>query len=468
MVRTRQIIRAIRKSLVVGAIFLVLGILPVRAESVVGIGDPLLPGAGNPGYDVLHYAVDLNILSVETGEMSATTTIALVPDRALQNFNLDFSRLDISSITVNDSAADFTYIPDELTITPAHPLAAGEIANVQIEYAGMPRQSINPIIGAGGYTVYDGGIYVAGQPNSATSFIPVNDHPRDKATYHMTITVPEPYLAVSNGVLERETDNGDTTTYAYAMNDPMASYLVTLAVGEFDVYPQTGPGDLPMRTYVPADADSSVTGAFKRQGEMIEYFETLFGPYPFETAGGIVVDNPRMGFALETQALPIYSLGMVEFVGELVVAHEMAHQWFGNSVSVENWDDIWLNEGFASYAEALWVEYIDGGAAFRSYLRDFYMTARRSDVLPGAPTLTSLFDGAVYHRGALTLHALRVQVGDEVFFDILRTYSEEFRYGNAATEDFIAIAERVSGQDLGELFDAWLFGELPSRGSLGI
>jgi aminopeptidase N len=166
--------------------------------------------------------------------------------------------------------------------------------------------------------------------------------------------------------------------------------------------------------------------------------------------------------------MPIYSTSIVEFVGELVVVHEIAHQWFGNSLSIYAWDDIWLNEGFASYAEALWVEYVDGGAAFRQYLRDFYSTARRSRVLPGMPTLLTIFDGAIYHRGALTLHALRMRVGDEVFFDILRTYATEFRYSNVTTEDFIAIAERVSGESLGELFDAWLFGELPSRASLGI
>ena len=457
-----------RKILVASAMLLLVGILSARAQSVVGIGDPLLPAAGNPGYDVQHYAIDLNILSLETGEMTATTEITLLPHTALRRFNLDFSPLDITSLTVDDAPADFAYDDGELTITPAEPLTEGQAADVRIVYEGIPRQDINPAIGAGGYTVYEDGIYVAGQPNSATTFVPVNDHPSDKATYDITITVPEPYLAVSNGVLESERDNGDTTTYVYAMNDPMASYLLTLAVGEFDVYPQTGPDDLPMRTYIPPDADSSIAGAFKRQGEMIEYFETLFGAYPFETAGGIVVDNPRMGFALETQTLPIYSLGMVEFAGELVVVHELAHQWFGNSVSVENWQDIWLNEGFASYAEALWVEYIDGGAALRGYLREFYSTAQGSRVLPGAPSLATLFDGAVYHRGALTLHALRERVGDDVFFDILRAYADEFRYGNASTEDFIAVAERVSGQSLGALFDAWLFGELPSRASIGI
>jgi aminopeptidase N len=457
-------------SLVRGFVLLVALVVVPRAsaQSVVGIGDPLLPAAGNPGYDVQHYAIDLNILSVETGELTATTEITLLPEMTLRRFNLDFSSLDITSLTVKDAPAEFDFDDGELTITPAEPLTEGQNADVRIEYEGTPRQDRNPIIGAGGYTVYEDGIYVAGQPNSAATFVPVNDHPSDKATYSITITVPEPYLAVSNGVLESEVDNGDTTTYVYAMNDPMATYLMTLAVGEFDVYPQTGPDDLPMRTYVPPGADPDIAGAFKRQGEMIEYFETLFGSYPFETAGGIVVDNPRMGFALETQTLPIYSLSMVDFVGELVVVHELAHQWFGNSVSVENWQDIWLNEGFASYAEALWVEYIDGGAALRGYLLDFYQTARQSDVLPGAPTLSTLFDGAVYHRGALTLHALRERAGDEVFFDILRAYADEFRYGNASTEDFVTVAERVSGQSLGALFDAWLFGELPSHASIGI
>jgi aminopeptidase N len=457
----------VRKFLCVG-LFALLSVLPAGAQDVVGLGDPLLPTAGNPGYDVLHYAINLDILDVETGELRATTTVELVAATELPRFNLDFSALEISEIIVNDANADFAYADGELTITPAQPLRSGQNADVRIAYGGIPRPIGNPMIGASGYIVYDDGIYVAGQPNSATSFIPVNDHPRDKATYDITITVPEPYLAISNGTLEQETDNGSTTTYRYVMNEPMASYLITLAVGEFAVYPQTGPGDLPMRTYIPLDADPSVSGAFKRQGEIIEYLETLFGDYPFDSAGGVVVDDPTMGFALETQTMPIYSTSIVEFVGELVVVHEIAHQWFGNSLSVYAWDDIWLNEGFASYAEALWVEYVDGGAAFRQYLRDFYNTARWSRVLPGMPTLQTIFDGAIYHRGALTLHALRMRVGDEVFFDILRTYATEFRYSNVTTEDFIAIAERVSGESLGPLFDEWLFGELPSRASLGI
>jgi aminopeptidase N len=439
-----------------------------QAQTAVGIGDPMLPAAGNPGYDVLHYEIDLTIESVETGALSAVMQVTFVAQQPLRRFNLDFSPLTIDEVTVNGAAAGFVYAAGELTITPAQPLRAGQDVELRIAYAGTPNPGSNPYIGLGGYITYEDGIYVAGQPYSAATFIPVNDHPRDKATYLIRITVPAPYMAVSNGVLEQTIDDGDTFTYVWAMNEPMASYLLTLAVGQFETYEQTGPNGLPINTYLPPNADARIIAAFKRQAQMIAHFEELFGEYPFETAGGIVIDSPTMGFALETQSIPIYGTGIVTYAGELVVAHEIAHQWFGNSVSVYSWQNIWLNEGFASYAEALWTEHVDGAAAFRQTLRGFYETARRSRVLPGAPTLTTLFDGAIYHRGALTLHALRLRVGDERFFEILRTYTAEFRGGNATTEDFIAVASRVSGMELSGLFDDWLFGQLPSRASLGL
>jgi aminopeptidase N len=448
---------------------LALAFMPVlAAPPISGLGDPLLPYAGNGGYDVQHYTLDIEVTSVEDGDIQATTTIELLATADMATFHLDFTRLDINSIEVDGDEAAFDYDDGELMITPDEPLEAGEEYTVAIEYEGNPERAPNPAIGFGGWTTYRDGIYVAGQPFSATTFIPVNDHPRDKATYTIRVTVAEPYLAISNGLLMDEIDNGDTRTFVWEMNDPMASYLITIAIGEFEVEKQVGVDGLPITNYYPLDAPDYYYEAFARQPQIIDYLSELFGPYPFDSAGGIVIDNPRMGFALETQSIPIYGSIMMEFGGEQVVVHELAHQWFGDSLSLYQWRDIWLNEGFASYAEALWVEHVASERQFRRYLRAFYDTARRSQVLPGNPMINQIFDGAIYHRGALTLHALRVTVGDEVFFEILRTYTERFRYGNVTTRDFIAVCEEVSGQELSALFQTWLFGELPPFSSLGV
>lgn len=434
-----------------------------------GIGDPLLPDAGNLGYDVQHYTLDLTVTDVDDGEMRAATTIEFVATQDVPDFNVDFTDLNILVVQLNDEPTHYDYERGELTILPDAPLETGETYSLMIAYTGDPDRVRNPIIGDSGWTTYSDGIYVAGEPFSATSFMPVNDHPRDKATYTIRVTVPQPYMGVSNGVLIETIEGDDTTTTMWEMRQPMASYLITVGVGEFEVQTQEGEDGLPITNYFPQDANRDIISAFRRQPEIIAFLSEVFGPYPFDTAGSLVVDDPRMGFALETQSLPIYAAGMVEFAQEYVVVHELAHQWFGNSVSLYNWNDIWLNEGFASYAEALWAEYSDGNAAYRRYLREYYTTARFDDTPPGAPGLENLFTGSVYHRGALTLHALRYNVGDELFFDILRAYTERYQYSNATTDDFIAIAEEIADKPLDDLFNDWLFGDdLPSLASIGL
>jgi aminopeptidase N len=433
-----------------------------------GLGDPLIPQAGNPGYDVQHYTLDLSVLSVESGAINAMTTIELLATQNLSSFFVDFGDFTIERLLLNGQPARFAYAEGELRVLPEAPLTAGERYVLLIDYRGQPEPTINPMLGETGWTVYEDGIYLAGQPFSATSIMPVNDHPRDKATYTVRITVPRPYTAVSNGLLLETQPVGGARTYTYDMRQPMASYLLTIVIGAFDVQVQEGVDGLPIHNYFPPDAPDYVAEAFTNQPQILAFLSARFGPYPFESAGSIVVDDPEMGFALETQSIPIYSAGMTRFAGEQVVVHELAHQWFGNSISLTNWSDLWLNEGFASYAEALWVEHTDGEAAFKRYLNRFYLTARMSNTLPGAPAFDRLFDGAVYHRGALTLHALRYTVGDEAFFDILRAYTDRYQYSNATTADFITISEEIAQVSLGNLFETWLLGSLPPRSAIGL
>ena len=303
------------------------------------------------------------------------------------------------------------------------------------------------------------------EPDGAASFFPTNDHPLDKASYTFRVTVPEPFEVAANGVLTETIDNGDTNTFLFEARDPMASYLTTINIDEFDVETMESESGTPIRNYYATGLPEEVRRPFARQGEMLAYFGELFGPYPFEIYGSLVLDVP-IGAALETQTLSIYGLDMiaVNYVDstELVVAHELAHQWFGDSVSVADWKDIWLNEGFATYAEGLWVEHRDGRAALDEWIKSRYLelVGMRAGVTPpGRPTARSLFNGGVYYWGGMALHALRLEVGDEVFFEILQTYHERYSGSNATTDGFIAIAENVSGKDLQTFFANWLYNE---------
>jgi aminopeptidase N len=536
-----------------------------------GIGDPYYPLLGNSGYDVQHYTLDLD-LDVAGGSIAAgAATVEAVALAHLCSFNLDFRGLEIDAITVNEETAKFRRHGGELTIEPAIPLAPGEPFTVEVAYHGKPVGNEAPTLGGlvldvlGGVfgigaaaqkpnpaagEQYGSGwwsgremIFIAGEPAGAESWYPVNGHPADKATYTLRLTVPKPYAVVANGLLIETIASDSATTTVWESRDPMASYLVTLHAGRLDIDVREGPHGLPIRTVFAGSISEGQRAMFDRLPEMIAYFASVFGPYPFESVGGTVVGAPIL-FALETQTLPIY--GELPLAGatltreerdamELLVAHETAHQWFGNAVTPLRWQDIWLNEGFATYAQILWLEQSQGVVArnhqiarmyaaqaalnpfqdpaqlaalnaadviagyqqfnrrfLRSSISGRFLSDYRSGLgaaaeaeleaisgeaglaqlaalgvdealFPGAAPRTSdpgpanLFSPAiVYDRGALTLHALRLRVGDEVFYTIVREWTGRYHNGNATTEDFVALAEEVSGESLGDFFSAWL------------
>lgn len=441
------------------------GAAGVQEPGAAGIGDPYFETLGNGGYDAQHYTLDLTV-DMDENFISGTVTMDALATQDLSVFNLDFLGFQISEISVNQLPAKYLRKERELSITPSEPLVDGDLFTVAVTYSGVPGQNVEGLnVFSAGWTRYRTGVYVAGEPAGASRWYPVNDHPRDKATYTFRITVPEPYVVAANGLLQDTIDNGDTTTYMWAMNQPMASYLATVNIADFVLHTQDG--SVPIRNYFPARLAETAPAVFERTPEMIAYFSEIFGPYPFD-AYGVVMADTSLFFALETQSLSLFGAEVVPNAitnaiprwstgVENVVAHELAHQWFGNSVSPANWQDIWLNEGFASYASALWIEHTQGQAAFEAEMQSYYDVIDNRDYSPGAPPPGDLFNRGVYLQGAWTLHALRLEVGDEAFFAILRIYYDRFKYANASTADFIAVAEEVSGQDLSALFDAWLF-----------
>jgi len=426
------------------------------APGAEGVGDSYFPTYGNGGYDVAGYALKLRY-DPSDDRLEGTATITAKATQNLSRFNLDYRGPAVSAVTVDGAAATQKVESDELVVTPPAGLPEGATFTTVVTYAGVPQPITSPELGTGGWLATPKGAIALGQPESASSWFPVNDHPSDKATYALEMTVPSALAVLSNGVQGEKSDAGaGWTTWRWTESSPMASYLTTVVIGDFRVSETTHRGR-PLVTGVDASlpAGGAADRAMARTGEIADFLETQFGPYPFDAYGGIVVADDRIGYALETQSRPVYGDTFFRTgTNEWVVAHELAHQWFGDSVSLAAWKDIWLNEGFATYAEWLWSEH-DGGLPVQTAFDREYASTSWTDPSYD-PGRFAIFGNAVYKRGGLTVHALRMEVGDDAFFEILKTWTSERRDGIATTDDFIALAERVSGKPLREFLMTWL------------
>jgi aminopeptidase N len=306
---------------------------------------------------------------------------------------------------------------------------------------------------------------VGAEPNGASTWFPSNDHPSDKATYVWRITVPEGVSAVANGRLEWQVTEDGKSTFVWSEDSPMATYLTTVDTGNWVIRTGRTPGGVP--EFVAADpvlpqpspGVDAVDFFFDTSAEAVDFLSQYFGPYPFSSTGAIA-DNATyngtpLGFSLETQTKPVYSAVR----STTTIAHELSHQWFGDSVTPATWDNIWLNEGFATFAEYLWLEHNGTRTAHQSFERDYARAATSSfwQIIVANPQRDTMFASAVYRRGGMTLQALREKIGDDAFFEILKTWTAKYRHGNATTAQFIALSEQISGQDLGAFFQTWLY-----------
>lgn len=426
----------------------------VTGDPATGLGDPYFPDAGNGGYDVAHYDLDLTWLPDEQ-RMEGVATISATATRPLDSVAFDAVDLDVAEVSVDGVAAAAEPVGErDLVVTPQEPLAQGDAFTTAFTYVTSPRtvagaEPIDP-----GWMADGDEVYAVFQPHGAATLFPANDHPSDKATYRFRVTAPDGLDVVANGLLSETVPGDGTTTWVYDAPDPMASYLVQVVIAELAFDESVGPDGLPIRHAFDADVDERLTVPMDRTADVIGFFAELFGPYPFVAYGAVVVDEP-LGFALETQTLSIF--GTDTAGNESIIAHEVAHQWFGNAVSPATWQDIWLSEGFAVYATWLWSEH-EGGAT----VDEAAAAAARStelDLPPADPGAEALFDLSVYDRGALTLHVLRDAIGDEQFFALARTWIARYEGSSASTADFESLAAEVSGEDLTPLFEAWLHTE---------
>ncbi len=420
-----------------------------------GLGDRFFPSAGNGGYDVANYDLKL-AWDPATGVLTGDVSIEAKTLQNLDRFNLDLQGFTVSRLTVNERPAQFTREGQELIITPARRIEAREDLKINVRYSGVPQTIIDPDGALDGWIPTEGGAIALSEPQGSPSWFPANDYPTDKATMTMSMTVPNGLSVLGNGLPEDPKRRGPNTTFVWRERRPMATYLATIAIGKFDVTSGRTSAGIPIINAMDPKLATSSQPSVDRIGEILDWETTILGQYPFESVGSIAVDAPDVGYALETQTRPVFT----SEVDDSTMVHELAHQWLGNSVSLSTWPDIWLNEGFATYFEWLWSER-EGDATPAQIANAAYDRKAASNpfwtVAPGAlPDPTELFTQPAYLRGAMTLQALRTQVGDDAFFRILRRWVTKNKDGNVSTADFIALSQSESGEDLTALFKTWL------------
>nr|WP_197483190.1 M1 family metallopeptidase [Rhodococcus sp. 852002-51564_SCH6189132-a] len=429
-------------------------VAPVAADRPL---DPYLPESGNRGYRASRYELELTYKVVSNRLDGRAKIIATTTD-VRAKYSLDLAQsMRVTKVTVNGRRpAKFAHRGGKLTVTPAEKLPAGAVLVFGVQYSGTPTP-LRTMWGEVGWEELDEGSLVASQPNGAPTWFPCDDHPGSKATYRIAVTTDAPFVAIANGTLVHKTTKASRTTRVYEQPEPMATYLATVQTGHYEIRtlsnePVPQYGIHPPRLRAAFDRD------FARQTEMLELFTRLFGPYPFAHYTALVTDDD-LEIPLEAQGLSIFGANFCDGTGreERLVAHELAHQWFGNSLTLNRWCDIWLHEGFACYAEWLWSENSGGRSAHAHALDAHRGLARKpQDILLEDPGPKDMFDDRIYKRGALTLHALRVQLGDESFFTLLRTWTAEHRHGNVTTAQFKDLAARFSDVSLRPLWEAWL------------
>ncbi|WIB25146.1 M1 family metallopeptidase [Curtobacterium sp. MCSS17_015] len=409
--------------------------------------DPYTPHSGDRRWTSRHYDLQLDY-RVATNRLDATATVTATANEPLDKVVLDLHGLGVDRVDVDGVRVKKVSVgAHKTTVTPATPIAAGADFTVHVRYRGAPRPLRSPW-GTLGWEELTDGVIVASQPVGAPSWFPCNDRPDDKATYRIEVTCEAGYEVVANGALLGRDRTARGTRWTFAVTDPMATYLATVQIGRYRTTKLRG-GDVPVTLHHPADLTAAAKTDFGQVPEMIALFTDRFGPYPFAEYGVVVTDD-ELEIPLEAHGLAVFGRNHVdgEHGSDRLIAHELAHQWFGNSVTLGVWRDIWLHEGFACYAEWLWSEHRGGAtaddlaAAYRAGLLDHPQDLVVAD--PGAP---DMFDDRVYKRGALALHALRRTIGDTAFTSGLRTVTERHRHGTVTTPDVVDAFATAAGSD---------------------
>ena len=428
-------------------------------KSSAPVIDPYLPTAGNFGYRVSRYELELEY-KVAINRLGGTATVTAVTLAELQTFSLDLSSaLSVAKVTVNGKRPKhFRTDRDKLHITLADRLPAGAAMTVAVRYSGTPRPKRTPW-GEVGFEELTEGALVAGQPNGASSWFPCDDHPSAKASFRIQIATESAYLTLANGKLLSRRARAGMTTWTYEQSEPTSTYLITLQVGPYTRRRMAKNG-VEIFSVLPDRLRREFDHDFGRQPQMMKLFVKLFGPYPLADGYTVVVTDDDLEIPLEAQGISIFGANHCDGRrgSERLVAHELAHQWFGNSVTAQRWRHIWLHEGFACYAEWLWSDHC-GERSADDWARHYHrrLVDSPQDLVLADPGPQDMFDDRVYKRGALALHALRRRIGDDSFFALLREWTSRYRHASVVTDDFIALAAQYTEDSLRPLWAAWLY-----------
>lgn len=440
---------------------------PAQAPPVAGsasAGDGYFPLAGNGGYDVTAYDIQVRY-DPSTDRILGHTTITARAIESLSRFDLDL-RLPASAVTVNGHPAQIHQDDGKLRVSPAARVRAGAPMTVRVDYAGAPSAIPNGPDRPSPWVHTPDGAVAAGEPNIAAWWYPCNDHPSDKATFTITGIVPAGLQVISNGALLAgpEPAGPGLVRWRWQESQPMATYLAFVAIGHYTIVSRDtrfGPYLAAYGQNLSPQIAEAARVSVEQTPQIIDFLSGIFGPYPFHQLGGVIPDAPKLRVTLENQTRPVYGEKNFSAGPDVtVVVHELAHQWFGDSVSIRHWSDIWLNEGFATYAEWLYDER-HGGLSAAQHAAQVYASHPADDafwqILPADPGAKALFKDPVYDRGAMALQAFRAAVGDQHFFAALRTWATDRAGGNGSVPDFLAVIARVAGENVNDLAGTWLF-----------
>ncbi|HEX4688237.1 MAG TPA: M1 family metallopeptidase [Nocardioides sp.] len=421
--------------------------------------DTVYPQVGDPGVDALHYTLDLAWDDRAT-RLTGTETMLFRATRSADHVRLDLaSQLLVGHVWLDGTPVSFDHSTKDLVVSAS--VTAGSRHVLQVTYGGTPEPVTAPTDRADfsttGWTVaQDGTVWTMQEPFGAYSWYAVNDQPSDKAFYDFTIHAPAGKVGVANGELRSRRTTSSGTTTRWRLPEPAASYLVTIAIGRFTETQDTGPHDLPITYWTPS-GQPAILREVRYAPQAVRYLEGLVGRYPFPTLGILVV--PAMS-AMETQSM--VTLGTSPYtLSRDVITHEIAHQWYGDTVTPADWSDLWMNEGMATYlAEANWTG--DHGPHSREdILQSWSRFAPGLRLKYGAPTHYrpgTFGEGNVYYIPALMWDTIRQRLGDDEFWSLATRWLQTHRYTSQDRDTLVAWWSKESGQDLSSLFDAWLEG----------
>ncbi|MGV9291661.1 M1 family metallopeptidase [Streptomyces sp. NPDC003719] len=434
----------------------------------LGVGDRLFPHLGNPGYDVTAYDLSFTYAGSNSEPLRAVTTIDARTTAGLDRVNLDFAHGKVESVEVDGEPAGFATAGEDLVVTPEEPLDRGERTRITVRHTSDPK---DPGDRPGGWVRTADGLAMANQADVAHLVFPCNDHPSDKARFTIRVTAPDGLTAVANGLPAAVHRVGATTTWTYRTAHPMATELAQVSIGRSTVLHRAGPHGLPVRDVVPTEHRAALEPWLRKTPGQIAWMEGKAGRYPFETYGVLMADATT-GFELETQTLSLFERELFgdsaypRWYVESIMVHELSHQWFGDSVSPHSWSDLWLNEGHATWYEALYAEE-KADRPLEARMKAAYGASDRWRAAGGPPAAPEppkkgskigIFRANVYDGAALVLYALRQEIGTPAFERLEREWVVRYRDRSATTGDFVRLASEIAGRDLRGFLKGWLYG----------